>query len=350
MMPRARPIRRPGDLAAPYTVAEQIAARDLNNLYLTSRFFADPEKYRAFCAFYAVMRVVDDRVDDLPSRHGLSLQGRQREHDVLRAWEEAVCTSYEGQSQSPDTLVACQHGQAAPLLDAFAMSLGMFPVSRELWNNFFSAMHRDIDRARFDTWRDFLAYSEGASVAPTTIYLFLIASRRAAGDVFRVPEGFDIIACGRHLGVFAYLAHVARDLAADLVTGEEGLLYLTREDMEKFGVTERSLLSDVAEGQASLPTRALIAALLQRARRRLARGREYLEDLAAELEIDCRFILELIVTMYERIVDKIESCDFDPMSGRHTLSAEEKELTAREVAALVGFTGQTARADGEGDR
>jgi hypothetical protein len=32
------------------------------NLYRTSCFFRDMERHRAFCAQYAIMRLVDDRV------------------------------------------------------------------------------------------------------------------------------------------------------------------------------------------------------------------------------------------------------------------------------------------------
>ncbi|HSL83504.1 MAG TPA: hypothetical protein VLF66_12075, partial [Thermoanaerobaculia bacterium] len=79
-----------------YSQAETIAARDLNNLYLTSRFFADPNRFRAFCVFYAVMRLVDDRVDELCARRGVPEAEREGVAAEVEAWRLAVEGAYRG--------------------------------------------------------------------------------------------------------------------------------------------------------------------------------------------------------------------------------------------------------------
>lgn len=48
-----------------YRVTEVIASRDHNNLYINSSVFKDRLKYKAFNAIYAVMRIVDNRNDNL---------------------------------------------------------------------------------------------------------------------------------------------------------------------------------------------------------------------------------------------------------------------------------------------
>jgi phytoene synthase len=319
-------------------VAEGIAAADLNNLYLSSCFFADRKKYRAFCAFYAVMRAVDDRIDELPSRIDLSVEDRRAEHDVVGAWEDGVAACYGDRSPDEATLTRCAHPRAPELLDAVRSSLRLFRVPAGLWDNFFRAMRRDIDRSRFATWEEFLQYTEGASVAPTTIYLFLIASQRVGTQGrFQPPDSFDLLRCGHHLGVFAYLGHIVRDLAEDLGTGREGLLYFAEEDMSAHNVTEDRLFSDLAVREASTETRTLVADLLGRAREHLANGRALLTGAESWLEPDCRFILETIITIYERVIERIEACSFDPMPGRHRLSQGEKEQVIQEVAARIDF-------------
>jgi hypothetical protein len=50
---------------------------------------------------------------------------------------------------------------------------------------------------------------------------------------------------------------------------------------------------------------------------------------------DCELILALIIATYERVLDKIQSCDFDVMGSRHRLTVSEKE------ALLLGLTGKT---------
>ncbi len=208
-------VRENESLAASYAVAEIIAAKDQNNLYLVSRYFADPEKYRAFCALYAVMRLVDDRIDAIPSRAELAPETRNFEHSVVEFWERAVEACRAGAvpvyTEIPEGLPA----DVPDLLRAFADASRRFPVPEVLWRNFFVAMHRDLECQRFATYLDFLDYAEGAAVAPTTIYLYLVASRSpAVGEPYCLPEGFDLLGSGRQLGIFAYLGHILRTSAA----------------------------------------------------------------------------------------------------------------------------------------
>jgi phytoene/squalene synthetase len=324
-------------LAACYSIAEAIASRDKNNLYLSSRYFGDANKYRAFCALYAVMRVLDDRIDSLPSRAGLSATGRAAEHAVVDRWARAVEDCFAGREPVVPAPADAAHPDGAALLCALADAVRRFPVPPGLWRNFFAAMHRDIDCPRFATYREFLDYAEGATVAPTTIYLYLVASAADGAGTYRLPAGFDLLDCGRQLGRFAYLGHILRDLAADLATGDEGLLYLARDDMDAHGVSEETLFADLARKEASPPLRGLVADLVARARGFLEEGRRLMRALEGKLTPDCAFILELIVTIYREVIDRIEACGCDPLSGGHQLSTGDKKRIAFRLATRSGL-------------
>lgn len=327
-----------GTLDGNDAVAESIAARDLNNLYLTSCYFRDQARYRAFCALYAVMRVVDDRVDELPPRRTMSAEAIGREHAVLEAWQAAMSEALVGRRPSVEHIAACDHPEAKALLHAATDASVVFPLPTSLWRNFFAAMHQDVDQPRFATYTAFLDYTEGASVAPTTIYLALLAARDASGSgVYRVPETFDLIGCGRALGTFAYLAHILRDLAEDLETGDEGLIYLAADDMAKHDLDDDELRHDVARRHAGDALRALTAELAGRAQQALDTGRRLLVPLDGRLERDCAYVLELILTIYDRILDAVAAADNDPLTGALDFSGEEKARIAAEVAERTGF-------------
>jgi phytoene/squalene synthetase len=325
-------------LAVAYAAAEAVAAKDQNNLYLVSRYFADREKYLAFCAFYAVMRLVDDRIDAIPSRSELASEARAFEHRVVDFWQDCVEACRAG---AAPVLAEIPEGlpEGVPeLLAALTDASQRFPVPGVLWRNFFAAMHRDLDSHRFAAYRDFLEYAEGAAVAPTTIYLYLVASRPAAvGEPYVLPEGFDLIGSGHHLGVFAYLGHILRDLAADLATGREGLLYLAADDLDAFGLTEAMLFADLANRQASPQLRALVGELAARSLDFLQGGRRLLTVLDGTLTPDCAFALELIMAIYQEVVDRIAACAYDPFTGRHQLSVGDKKRIAFRLAKRGGF-------------
>jgi phytoene/squalene synthetase len=323
--------------AQPHEVAETIASKDGNNLYVTSSFFSEPEKYRAFCAYYAIMRVVDDRIDNLPPLSSRCADLVKRELEIVAAWERVVRISCRGIHASESLLASCDHREAKALCQALVASYRIFPVPIGLWTNFFAAMRSDVVESEMSCWEDFLSYAEGATVAPTTIYLSLIASRRdvVAGSVI-LPRDFELYDCGRHLGLFAYLVHIIRDLAEDAAHTATRLC-LAREDMKAHGVSAELLKSEALRRQASPATRHLVGELLERAAWHLTEGRALVAPIESSLDRDCRFILELIITMYEHMLAKIEACSFDPMSDRHRIGRQEQVGIVREVAARTDF-------------
>jgi len=323
----------------PFAIAEAIASRDRNNLYITSTFFRHPIRYEAFCVYYALMRVVDDRIDVLCATGHLSPLIRQRELDVVAAWEEAMSLCSVG-GRLPDLLVkGCQHENARALLEAASGAYQRLPVRPSLWTEFFAAMRSDLTRTGFASWDDFLAYAEGATVAPTTIYLSIIAARLdGAFGQSNVPDGFDLVACGRHLGLFAYLGHIIRDLAVDIRNPNGMLMYFTDDDVRAHGVSRSTLCVDLARRHASLPTRRLVREILERAYWHLAEGRRLMRPLESSLSHDCRFILELIITLYERIIMKIVACGYDPLGDRHWLTPDDQQTITREVADQTGYS------------
>ena len=329
----------PGSLQGIYATAETIASRDLNNLYRTSCYFADPEKYRAFCALYAVMRIVDDRIDEVLARREVSDDERNREREILEAWRRIVTACLAGRSPDEQDICGTGQPQVDVLLATFSEAIELFPVPAVLWENFFTSMGWDLEEGRFKSYREFLEYTKGASVAPTTIYLYLIAAVRPdKGGAYHPPDEFDLIRCGRELGLFAYIGHILRDLPHDIAAGDRGLLYLTSEDMAAHGITEQVLFSDLDSGITSPPLKALIRELVERARASASRGRADMQVLEGKLDPDCVFILELIVRIYEKVIDKIVSCSCDVMADRHRLTDLEKIQIAVETADSMGLT------------
>jgi len=332
-----------GNVRDGYALAESIARRDHNNLFMTSRFFRDRRRYDAFCAFYAVMRLVDDRVDEVVVEAGPGSPERAVVEKELDAWSEAVRAAYLGR-----TATGGRDGPSSrELMAAFLDARRQFPVPLGLWESFFSAMRRDLAVDGFETFDDFLNYTEGASVAPTTIYLFLLCAQpdeRAAvsgsgGGPFRLPTGVDVAPCGRELGRFAYLVHVLRDLPRDLGTGEEGLWYLADEDLAAFGLSRMDLQADLAAGQARPSVRRMLAAIGKRARRSLDASERLLEPIFPRLTPDCAYVLRLIVNIYRELLERLEAATFDPFGGVHLLTSRDRERIAVQTAREACYSG-----------
>lgn len=308
-------------------VAEQVAGKDRSNLYVVSQFFTDRARYDAFIAMYAVMRLIDDRVDQVEDKTLLSDAARSALVAELNCWELRIRAAYDGRPS--DDLIDI----------ALAAAVHTFPVPFELWARFIEAMRFDVRKPRFDDFDEFLEYGEGATVAPTSIYVYLLTSQRGADGRYLVDR-LDFITCGRDLGRFAYIAHVLRDVCEDLAVGQTGLVYLSKADLRMHHLTEhdlRSLAAGTAGDDVRASWRALVRDICGRAREMRARGTALAGSEWDRLPSDCSFIFRLIVETYAELLDRIEDDPECVLRRQSVLTDQDKFALLQSAAMASGF-------------
>lgn len=306
---------------------EQVASKDRSNLYVVSQFFEDRVRYDAFIAMYAVMRLVDDLVDDVVDKTALAPAARVALLAQLDDWERRIRDAY---AETP---------RADAIDIALAAAVKTFPVPIDLWLAFVEAMRFDVRKPRFDDFNEFLDYGEGATVAPTSIYVYLLTSRRERGGRY-LTGAFDFVGCGRDLGRFAYVAHVLRDVREDLQVGCTGLVYLSIADLAAHGLSEldlRSLASGAAGEVTRLRWQALVQDICNRARGMHTRGSELARTTWDSLPVDCAFMFRVIVGMYAELLDRIQGDPDCVWRSGSVLSDADKYAVLRSAAEASGF-------------
>jgi phytoene/squalene synthetase len=309
------------DLEKALSVVEGIAAKDRSNLYLTSQFFEDRARYEAFISMYAVMRSIDDFIDNVPDKATLSHKDRLALKDGLDKWERRICDSY-AEKPLPD-----------PLDVSLSAAVKTFPVPIKIWLNFISAMRFDIDYPRFADFAQFLNYGEGAAAAPTGIYIFLLTSVRSWNGRYLI-EDFDHERCSRELGLFAYLAHILRDVVQDM---KMGLIYLSIADLHAHDLDEVELREIIASGESDNRWLSLTRDICIRAHEMERRGLALAESQYPKMDRDCRFILCLIITIYQELLDRIEKHPEHALHGSSMLSHKNKITLACKAAERTGY-------------
>ena len=310
--------------AADLEVVQKITAKDRSNLFLTSQFIADPQRYQAFLSMYAVMRVVDDSIDEVEDKQTLSPAKRQQLHALLDDWMSRIDQAY---AQSP---------RDGALDRALAWALRLFPVPVAYWQRFIEAMHSDIDHARFARFDDFMRYAQGATVAPTSLYVYLLSAEPDANGIYLVKD-FDYAQCGHDLGVFAYLAHILRDVREDALVGSRGLIYLSLDELAAHDLRDDDICRFALAGAGDARFAALVESLVARAQVFAKTGAELVQAVLPRLDADRAFVLRLIVAYYQALLDEVKQAGARLFAGERLLTDQRKLQIAQAVAAETGF-------------
>jgi phytoene/squalene synthetase len=199
---------------------------------LVAACFWDDDRYQAAKTCYAFMRKIDDMIDNHKATHQqIDVKDRDMFIRKVDDWLSLIKTNRI----------------ANPFQRELISKIQLFRIPRWPIENFARSMVYDIQNDGFPTVQSFLNYSEGATVAPSSIFVHLCGIRKVDG-VWQDPL-YDVKSVSTPCAVFSYLVHIIRDFQKDQLNNlsyfaDDRILAndLTRPMMRK--MAEGALLTD----------------------------------------------------------------------------------------------------------
>ena len=281
--------------------------RDHPNILIAASFW-DDDRYCAAKSCYKFMRAVDDMIDNHKAAHKL-ISGDEREKFLsgVNDWLKMVIVSDDCNPLKKELIETVEKFRI-PLwpLEAFARS-----------------MIYDINNDGFATLDTFLEYSNGASVAPASIFVHLNGLQKVDGG-YDVPQ-FDVKWASTPCAVFSYLVHIIRDFQKDQLNN---LTYFPDDIVAKHHLTRKDL-REFAEGRpVNNDFRNIVRDLYSVAAEHSEKTLEVIKKIKPLLEPKYQLSLDVIFNLYMMVFERI---DLD----KGTFTTEELNPTPEETAGRV---------------
>lgn len=263
-----------------FAYCEDKAASSGSSFYYAFRFLPDDQR-RAITALYAFCREVDDVVDECRDAGVARLK--------LHWWRDDIERLFAGVPQHPVTQALREHTLRCNL-------------PREYFLEIIDGMEMDLDRHRYETWKDLALYCHRVAgvVGLLSAEIFGYTNRQT-------------LKYASELGVAFQLTNILRDVRED---ARRGRIYLPREALQQFGVDAQDILSY----QHTPQLEALLAHTLERAR---GHYRTALDLLPAEDRHAQRSGL-IMAAIYQATLDEIERDGLRVLDRRVSLTPLRK--------------------------
>jgi phytoene synthase len=301
-----------------YAVCRQIARREAKNFYYA--FVALPEaKRNAICAVYAFMRHADDLSDD-------ETQSLEERRAHLNRWLDAWHKAAMGTATSDPVFIALRDAQArfhitTELLDQLVQGTAMdlYPSHRDAG----TSGKESADSPRLDTYATFddlyrYCYYVASVVGLVCIRIFEYSDERAE----KLAE---------ETGIAFQLTNILRDVRED---AERDRIYLPIEDLDRFGVSVNQI-QQLKDGRQLTPSqREVLGYEANRAEHYYKSGEALLPMIAA----DARPALWVLISIYHRLLQRIEHKNFDVFTERVSVPTVTKlTILARGLLRLLAY-------------
>ena len=271
-----------------YDYCRRVARTRARNFYYAFRLLSSDQR-KAMCALYAFMRYCDDLSDE----PGATRAG-------IEQWRAALDDALQGRCT------------AHPSLPAFHDTVTRHNIPDRYFHEMIDGVASDLEPRRLETFEQLYryCYQVASVVGLATIHVF----------GFDSPEALPL---AEKCGVAFQLTNILRDIRED---AEHGRIYLPAEDLARFRVSE----PDIRAGIRTLEFIDLMDFEAGRARQYYKESRPLL-DLVHHRS---RASLGALISIYSRLLDRIERSNYDVFARRISLSAAEKSWIA--VRALWG--------------
>ena len=287
---------------------------DHPNILIAASFW-DNDRYCAAKTCYRFMRKIDDLIDNHKAANTrIAPEERKAFLTDVGQWLKMVVISDD-----------CN-----PEKEALIKTVERFRIPLWTLESFARSMIYDINNDGFRTLEDFIEYSQGASVAPASIFVHL-SGLKQDGDGYREPE-FDVREAATPCAIFSYLVHIIRDFQKDQLNN---LNYFADDLVAKNGLSRQDL-NDIAHGsQVTAGFRDLIREYRAIADKYRRETLEIMKRIGPLMEPSYRLSLEIIFSLYLMVFERI-----DPENGSFIsaeLNPSPSETTERVFETIMNF-------------
>ncbi|PWU03618.1 MAG: phytoene/squalene synthase family protein [Terriglobia bacterium] len=261
-----------------YDYCRRVARKRAKNFYYSFLLLSSQQR-KAMCAIYAFMRYCDDLSDE---------PGASRA--AIDRWRVEMENALEGRLSGH------------PVWPAFHHTVRRFGIPHDYFREMIAGVASDLEPRRVETFEELYkyCYQVASVVGLTIVHIF----------------GFDtrsVLPLAEKCGVAFQLTNILRDIRED---AERGRIYLPAEDLSRFAVSGQ----DLRTGNRT-------EAFLSLMRFEAARARAYYDESLPLLELvhpRSRPSLWALITIYSRLLERIEATNYDVFSRRVRLSTLEK--------------------------
>ncbi len=255
------------------------------NILIAANFWEE-ERFCAAKTCYKFLRAIDDLIDNHKAKNKLIAVHERKEFVAnVEDWLKMIIISGE-----------CNPQEAELKETVEKFKIPLWPMEA-----FAKSMIYDINNDGFPTHDTFLEYSEGASVAPASIFVHLNGLSHLNGS-YSVPP-FDVKWAATPCAIFSYIVHIIRDFQKDQMNN---LNYFADDLIFKNKLTKQDLRA-IAEGKpVSNDFRNLINIYYIIADEYRLKTYNVIKEIKPLLEPRYQLSLEIIFELYLMVFERID--------------------------------------------
>lgn len=272
-----------------YARCGEVCAEYAKTFYLGTKLMT-PARQRAIWAIYVWCRRTDELVDGPNAPHITPA--------ALDRWEQRL----------EDIFV----GKPYDMLDAALVdTVAKYPVDIQPFRDMIEGMRMDLVKARYDNFDELYLYCYyvAGTVGLMSVPVMGIAPQSKASTE-------SVYNAALALGIANQLTNILRDVGED---ARRGRIYLPRDELAQFGLTE----DDIFAGVVTDKWRAFMRDQIKRARVFFDEA----EKGVVELDKASRWPVWASLILYRKILDSIEANDYNNFTKRAYVGKWKKILT-----------------------